>query len=442
MSESKPSVYMRNLHSKPKNIVKGEGCYIWDDSGKRYLDAGSGIAVANIGHGVKEVVEAIRKQAETANFIYGNNVTVEVRQELASRLIKIAPQGMEHVFFCTGGSEATESALKMARQYHVERGNTTKYKVVYRRLSYHGNTIASLSMSGRPSWREVYTPYLLKFPQVSSPTCYRCPFSKSYPSCGLECAWELEKVIQQEGSDTISAFIAEPIIGTTVTATAPPKEYYSIIRQLCDKYDVLMVMDEVITGIGRTGRNFGIDHYGVTPDIIAVAKGMSGGYVPAGAVISSNKIFDTFYNGSGMLQHSFTFGGNPLSSASANAVLKYIEDHDLISRSASMGSKLLSAIKVKFENHPFVGDIRGTGMLIGMEFVKDKDKKTPFTSEEKFSDRLASKAFENGMILISGVRGTVDGKIGDHIQITPPFVLKDDQIGELVDKLAASLEQM
>jgi adenosylmethionine-8-amino-7-oxononanoate aminotransferase len=441
MDGKKPTVFMRNLHATPKKIVKGEGCYLWDDSGKQYLDAASGVAVASIGHGVKEVAEAMMKQAMTVNFVHGGRVTVGVRDELAGRLIALAPEGMDHVFFCCGGSEATESALKMARQYHVERGNLGKYKVVARWRSYHGNTVGALAMSGRPSWRNLYTPYILDFPHVSPATCYRCPFDREYPECGVKCAWDLERVIKHEGEENISAFIAEPIIGTTATACAPPKEYYSIIRDICDKYDVLMIMDEVITGIGRTGKNFGIDHYDVTPDIIAAAKGMSGGYAPIGAVIAHNDVFDTFYNGSGLFHHSFTFSGNPISCAAANAVLKYIADHRLIERSAVIGAKLLDALKERFQDHPAVGDIRGTGLLLGMEFVKDKATKEPYPADVKFSDKLAANAFNKGLLVVGGVRGTVDSVVGDHIQITPPYVLTEAQIEELVDKLDMALQE-
>lgn len=441
MENTKPTVYMRNLHSVPRTIVKGKGCYIWDSEGNQYLDAASGVAVANIGHGVVEVAEAIRKQAENVNFIYGNSVTVDVRQRAAERLVKIAPKGMDHVFFCCGGSEATESMLKMARQYHVEKGNVTKFKVIARWLSYHGNTIASLSMSGRPSWREMYTPYMMNFPHIVQPTCYRCPLGKCYPGCNVACAWELEKTILLEGPESISAFIAEPIIGTTATATAPPKEYYEVIRKICDKYDVLLLMDEVITGIGRTGRNFGIDHYDVKPDMIAVAKGLSGGYVPIGAVITSNEIFDAYYNGSGICNHSFTFGGNPVSCAAADAVLKYVEDNELIARSKNMGTMLLEALKERFLAHPYVGDIRGTGLLVGMEFVSDKNTKAPIPPSSKFTERLGKNAFDSGLIIVPGVRGSANGVEGDHIQITPPFVIEERQVHELVDKLDKALSK-
>ena len=229
------------------------------------------------------------------------------------------------------------------------------------------------------------------------------------------------------------------MIGTSATAVSPPKEYYRIIREICDHYNVLMIMDEVITGIGRTGKNFGIEHYGVTPDIIAVAKGLSGGYVPIGAVITSNKIFKAFYDGSGQFWHSFTFGGNPVSCAAANAVLKYIEDHDLVNRSEKMGVRLLSKLKERFDSHPIVGDIRGLGMLLGIEFVKNKQSREPFQPDARLIESLTAHSFEHGLIIVGGVRGTVDGVVGDHIQITPPFTLSENEADELVNKLELAL---
>lgn len=442
MPDKKPVLLTRNLRGTPKRIVEAKGCYLTDEGGKKYLDAAGGVAVVNIGHGVEEVAEAMYQQALKVDFVYGGSVVADSRTELGDRLARFAPEGMGHVFFCSGGSEATESAVKAARQFHIETGRPSKHKVIARWLSYHGNTIGGLSLSGRPSWRAYCAPYLLDFPHIAPPNCYRCWFGKTYPECGMQCAWELERAIKLEGPDDVAAFIAEPIIGTTVTAVAPPKEYYKIIREICDRYNVLMIMDEVITGVGRTGRNWGIEHYDVTPDIIAVAKGLSGGYAPIGAVLVNDRVFDAYYSGSGQFWHSFTFGGNPVSCAAGNAVLKYIEDHKLVDRAAVMGARLLDLLKKRLSAHPLVGAVRGTGMLIGLEFVKGKKTHEPFSAESQVIEKVCAQAFDQGLLVVGGIRGSVDGVLGDHIQITPPFILTDSEADELAGKLEAALDKV
>lgn len=419
-------------------MERAEGVYIFDSKGGRYIDGVGGIGVVNIGHRVKEILEAMVEQAKKVCFIYNGQFITEPAINLAKKVVELAPPGLSKVFFVSGGSEAVETALKMARQYHVETGHPSKYRVIARWTSYHGNTIGALSMSGRPSWRKNFIPLLLNFPHIAPPYCYQCPFGKEYPSCGLECAYDLERTIKKEGADSISAFIAEPIIGTTAPGVTPPPEYYRIIREICDKHNVLMIVDEVITGFGRTGRNFGINHWDVTPDIIVTGKGISSGYTPLAAVIAHEIIYEAFVKGSGNFAHGYTYVENPLSCAVGLAVQQYIEKNDLVERSARIGSLMLEKLSGLGEL-PMVGDVRGKGLLLGIEFVKDKKKRTPFERELQVQEKIVDRCFEKGLILVSGVPGNVDGIVGDQIQITPPYIITEEVMDKSIDILEESI---
>jgi len=431
-------IFHRNMRRSYPLMKRAEGVYIFDSKGKRYIDGVGGIAVVNIGHGVKEILEAMTKQAKKVCFIYNGQFINEPAINLAKKIVGLTPPGLSKVFFVSGGSEATETALKMARQYHVETGHPSKYRVVSRWTGYHGNTIAALSMSGRPSWRKNFIPLLLNFPHIVPPYCYRCPFGKEYPHCGIDCAYDLERVIKLEGPDSISAFIAEPIIGTTAPGVTPPSEYYKIIREICDKYNILMIMDEVITGFGRTGKNFAINHWNVIPDIIVTGKGISSGYTPLATVIAHEKIYEAFVKGSGSFTHGYTYVENPLSCAIGLAVQEYIEKNRLVERSARMGSLMLKKLS-RLSELPIVGDVRGKGLLLGIEFVKDKEKKTPFKRELQVQEKIVERCFEKGLVLVPGVAGNVDGILGDQIQITPPYVITEEVMNKSIDILEESI---
>lgn len=422
-------------------MERAEGVYIFDSKGKRYIDAVGGIAVVNIGHGVKEILEAMVEQAKKVCFIYNGQFITEPAINLAKKIVELAPPGLSKVFLVSGGSEAVETALKMARQYHIETGRSSKYRIIARWTSYHGNTTAALSLSGRPSWRKIFIPLLLNFPHIAPPYCYRCPFTKEYPHCGIDCAHDLERVIKLEGSDSISAFIAEPIIGTTAPGVTPPTEYYRIVREICDKYDILMIMDEVITGFGRTGKNFAINHWSVTPDIIVTGKGISSGYAPLAAVIVHEKIYEAFLKGSGVFSHGYTYVEHPLSCAVGLAVQQYIERNNLIERTARIGSLMLQKLS-RLGELPIVGDIRGKGLLLGLEFVKDKEKKTPFEREVQVQEKIVELCFEKGLVLVPGVPGNVDGILGDQIQITPPFIISEQVMDQSIDILEDSIMEI
>lgn len=422
-------------------ITRGDGVYVYDDDDRRYLDAVGGVCVVNIGHGVQEIIKTINRQANQISYTYGGIVDNQPRQNLAQKLQDWAPTGMGHTraLFCSGGAEANEGALKLAYQYHRERGNPTKTKVIGRWQSYHGNTVATLSMSGRTSWRSHNSPLLLNFPHIPPPYCYRCPWDLTYPQCGMTCAEELRRVIRQEGAENIAAFIAEPVIGTSMSAVVPPDEYYGIVREICTENDVLFIADEVMSGVGRTGKKWAIEHWGVTPDIITSSKGLASGYAPLGAIILAENIWAAIADGSGKVSHSYTYGGNPMSCAIGVAVLDYIEEHDLITKAGMMGDRLIAALEESLLDIPYVGDVRGKGLFAGVELIADKDTKQPFPVEWNIGHRVEANALRRGLLVLAGVTGLVDGIAGDHIEIVPPYIIEDEHVEFIVSTLRDSI---
>lgn len=421
-------------------IERGEGIYLYDEDGNRYIDAPGGALVVTIGHGVKKIAEVMKEQAEKGAFLSRTQFTNRPLQGLAKRISMMAPGDLDKVIFTSGGSEAVEVAIKLARKYHVEQKNFSKFKVISRWESYHGNTIGGLSLSGHTLRRKDFIPILFNHPHIPPAYCYRCPFDKEYPKCNINCARILERVIRQEGPENISAFIAEPIVGATVAALIPPKEYFPIIREICDNYDVVMIMDEVMTGFGRTGRNFAIDHWGVIPDIIAFAKGVASGYFPIGGIVAKNKFFQAVKDNSGIFLGGYTFSGNPLACAVGIAVLDYVQENDLIQRSAAMGEYFLDQLKI-LQEHPTVGDIRGKGLMLGIEFVKNKRTKEPFNPKWRYTQRITDTAFSKGLILYPGGE-CVDGVMGDDILIGPPFIITEELIDEIIEILDETIAQV
>jgi adenosylmethionine-8-amino-7-oxononanoate aminotransferase len=422
-------------------MVRGKGVFLYDQAGQEYLDAAGGIAVVNVGHGVPEIVAAMTDQAEKVAFVHGGSFANEPAQALAEELAHWAPPGLRHALLLSGGSEATETAMKLAHQYHLERGKAGKYRIISRWMSYHGNTIGALSMSGRTAWRREFTPYLLNFPKIQPPYCYRCPYGKTYPACGIACAEDLERVITLEGADSIAAFIAEPVIGTSAAGVTPPPEYYPRIREICDRHDVLFIADEVINGIGRTGKKLGIEHWGVTPDIITTAKALSGGYAPLAAVLLHDKVYGAIAQGSGHTTQGFTYSGHPLCSAVGLAVLRYLTTHRLVENAARIGRILLQRLE-SLKRFPIVGDVRGTGLLLGVEFVVDQTNKRPFPPEAGVTRRIVAHALEEGVMVVPGMGGMIDGVRGDHIQITPPYIFTEANVEQLVKALDMAIQKV
>lgn len=433
-------IFYRNLRKFHPTVDRGEGIYIYDTDGKQYIDGSGGAAVVGIGHGVKEITEAMVRQAEKISFSHGSQFTSQSAIDLTSKLVKLLPDELTKVYFLSGGSEAVETAIKMARQYQVERGKPQKYKVISRWTSYHGNTLGALALSGHTGRRRHYLPLIQHTPHIVPAYCYRCPFGLTQETCDLECALDLEKTLLYEGPDCVSAFIAEPIVGATAGALVPKDGYFQKIREICDRYDTLLIVDEVMSGIGRTGKNFGIDHWGVIPDMIVVGKGLSSGYTPIFVVIAKEEIHRTIKEGSGAFVHGHTYNQNPLSCAIASAVMDYLLKNDLISRSAKIGEYFIHSLQ-SLMRHDFVGDVRGKGLFAGIEFVKDKKTKEPFDPKLRLNAQIGNRAFEKGLITYPG-GGGADGIKGDHLLLAPPFIITEEQIEKMVSILDETFKEI
>ncbi|HCU54211.1 MAG TPA: aspartate aminotransferase family protein, partial [Gammaproteobacteria bacterium] len=433
-NEMDSHILFTNWRKNYPSLEHGEGVFLYDNTGKRYLDAIGGMFVVTIGYGVPEIGAAIAEQSTKLCFANRNFFTHEAQERLADKLIGMAPKGMDRIFFVPSGSTANEIALQIARNYHVERGQSSRYKVIGQWHNYYGATVGALSMSGNLATRRRMhmDPYFLDFPHVQAPHCYHCPFQRTYPACGLACAHDLARVIEQEGPASIAAFIATPIIGGTAGAVVPPPGYHETIRKICDTYGILYIADEVITGLGRLGTNFGIDHWNVTPDIITLGKTLGSGYASLGAVLVHQHIWDTFTRGSrpGIVLLS-TYSGHPVSCAGALAVQNYLTDHDLIKRCAVIGRYLKQALQRLAEREPLIGDVRGEGLLLGIELVQDRATREPFPRDAHVSDTVVRHAFEHGLLL-SNRYGTGTRAEGDHISFSPPFVISEAECDELV----------
>jgi adenosylmethionine-8-amino-7-oxononanoate aminotransferase len=436
MSSSYDTHLFTRNQSDLVNLIKGERIYVWDAKGKKYLDASGGPLCVNIGYGVQEVKAAIKAQMNKICYVHGSHFITESVKECAEKLANFSLPGLKHIFFCNGGSEATEAAAKLARQYHLLNGESSRYKVIARWQSYHGNTLGALSISGNIARRRKFVNMLLDFPHIPPAYCYRCPYDKDPDSCNLECAHALEREIKANGPQYISAFMAEPIVGATLGTYPAPEGYFQIIREICDRYDILFIADEVMTGFGRTGKNWGIEHWDVKPDIITAAKGMSSGYLPLGATIASGKIYDTF---SEPFIHGHTYGSHPMGCAAGSACIEFIMKHKLVKNAANLAKNMFKRLEELYE-HPTVGDVRGLGLFAGIEFVKDKNSKEPFNPEKHYNNKIFRKCQENGLLVYPG-SASVDGFRGDHIQIGPPLVIIKEEVDVMMDLLDRSIRE-
>jgi adenosylmethionine-8-amino-7-oxononanoate aminotransferase len=441
INKTKSHLFFKEKH-RPA-IEKSHGIYLIDSTGRKYLDAIGGTHVVSIGYGVPEITKAIAAQSDDINFVHKIRFTTSAQEELADLIIDIAPDGMDRVAFSTGGSTSNEIALLIARYYHIERGNPGKYRIIGRWHSYHGRTIAALSMSGSLfARRSDMGPYDLNFPHIQAPHCYQCPYQQTHPGCNLACATELARTIEQEGPDTISAFIAEPIVGGAGSAITPPPGYYEKIKEICEHFDVLFISEEIVTGFGRTGKNFGIEHWNAIPDIITTAKGLSSGYAPIGAAIIHKRIWDAFKDErKGQIPAWVTYSGHPISCAAALAVQKYIIQHDLVNHCAQMGQYLKGKLKELAKRQELIGDIRGKGLLIGVEFVQDRKTHEPFPRSKHLTEKILNTAFEKGLVL-RGRFGTGTRREGDHMLLSPPFIISKAECDELVSILESTLEDV
>jgi adenosylmethionine-8-amino-7-oxononanoate aminotransferase len=426
---------MAEWSKHPLVMARADGVHYWDVHGKRYLDALSGIYVVSVGHNNRRVIDAIRRQLDTLAFSPVMHGTNPVAVQLANRLAELAPGDLATVKFQCGGSEVTEAAIKVARQYHKLTGNPGKYKVISRYLSWHGSTLGSLSASGLKGRKTVNEPLAPGFLHVFPPTCYRCPFGKSYPTCNLTCATLVSDVIEMEDPATVAAVMVEPI-GHTGGIIDPPDEYLPILREVCDKHNVLLIFDEIITGIGRTGRLFAAETFGVVPDVLCIAKGLSGGYAPLSAMICRRPLAEAFWGPAGEnpgFVEGHTFEGNPISCAAGMAVLDEILERDLCGNARRQGQRLRAGFEALARKHGVIGDVRGKGLFQGIEFVRDPSTKAQFPTEMAFGVRVGRRALEHGLLC----------RFDPHwLAFGPPLISTADQIDEMVALLDRSLGEV
>ena len=433
-------VFARHTRARPPVVDHGEGAYIIDRDGKRYLDGSGGAAVSCLGHSAPDVTAAIKAQADRIAFAHTGFFTSEPAERLADRLIAHAPEGIERVYFVSGGSEAVEAALKLGRQYFLEKGEGTRTRFIARRQSYHGNTLGALGTGGNLWRREPFSPLMVETSHIAPCYAYRGQQDGETPEAyGQRVADELETELQRLGPERVIGFVAEPVVGATLGAVPPVPGYFRRIREICDRHGILLILDEVMCGMGRTGTLFACEQDGVRPDIVTIAKGLGAGYQPIGAMLCSGDIYAAIEHGSGFFQHGHTYTGHPVACAAADAVVTKLTDGGLTGRAARMGEVLDKALHDRFGQHPHVGDIRGRGMFRGLELVADRDDKTPFVPARAINKRLKAAAFEAGLICYPA-GGTIDGRSGDHVLLAPPFILTEDQMGELTDKLGRALE--
>lgn len=434
------SVLYRDLHHGLPLITRGRGVFLQDAEGRKYLDGSGGAAVVNIGHGVREVGEAMAAQAAKIAYVSGAKFTHNPVERLAEQVASFLPFPDGKVFFLTSGSEAIEAAIKLARQYWVERGKPKKYRVISRFPSYHGNTLAALSLSARKHYQEIFRPLLIQSHKIPAPYCYRCPWGLAPPACRLRCARELEKKIVRLGPESVSAFVTEVVGGSSTGASVPPPGYFEAVRAICDKHSVLLVVDEVMTGAGRTGEWLACHHFGLVPDVVVMGKGLTSGYFPLSAVAAKKELVDAIRRRGHNFLHAQTFAHHPVGCSAGLAVLDYMEKHDLLARCERAGDVLWRRLEPLL-SRPHVGDIRGLGLLVGIEFVKDKKRKTPFPRGKKYVEKFMAAAIKNGLFLWPNV-GHAGGTDGDLVMVAPPFVIKDREIGLLRDRIASTLDEM
>ncbi len=419
-------------------VASGEGCYLIDTTGKRYFDAG-GAAVSCLGHSDAHVAEAIKTQVDTIAFAHSGFFTSAPAEALADKLVAHAPEGIERVYLVSGGSEAVEAAIKLARQYFVEKGQPERGHVIARKQSYHGNTLGALSAGGNAWRRGQFAPLLLNMTHISPCYAYRLrDEAEGAEAYGLRAADELEAEILRVGPEQVMAFIAEPVVGATLGAVPAVAGYFARIREICDRHGVLLILDEVMCGMGRTGTLFACEQDGVRPDILTIAKGLGAGYQPIGAMLCSGKIYQAITEGSGFFQHGHTYMGHPVAAACGLAVLERLIDDGLLAQVRTLGAYMEKQLVAALGQHPNVGDIRGRGLFWGVELVADRAAKTPFDPALKLAPKIKKAAFARGLMCYP-MQGTIDGQHGDHVLLAPPFIMQMAQVDEMVDKLKTSI---
>ena len=478
MAQHSHVVYRHMAHPHPL-AERGEGIYLWDTEGRRYIDASGGAAVVNIGHGVAEVVQAMAEQAADIAYVHGTMFTTDALETHSEQLAALVPMPDPRFYYMTSGSEAVETAIKFARQVQIARGEPTRELIISRWGSYHGATMGALALTGRSKMRTPFAPLFRDQPHIPPSYCYRCPFEpppnlplpfdpaqgrpwggssialpqsgegssigyatqnskletrNSYPTCNLACAQALETEILHQGPERVVAFIAESVSGATLGAVAPPEGYWPLVRQICDRYGVILIADEVMAGFGRTGRWFAIEHFDVQPDVITMGKGVTGGYFPLSITAVRGADVERIRQVHGDFVHGGTFSHHAVGAAAGLAVLRYLQQHDLVAASAVKGKMLGEKLSAALGELPCVGDVRGIGLLWGVEFVADRKTRAPFPPAARFARRVADAAFDNGLIVYPGA-GCADGVAGDLVLIAPPFIITEAQMDEVVSLL-------
>lgn len=431
-------VFPRHTKANLPIAVAGSGVYLIDANGKRYLDASGGAAVSSLGHGDVEIIAAIKEQLDQLEFAHTSFFTSVPAETLAQNLIANAPGKLDRVYFVSGGSEAVEAALKLARQYYLEIGQPARHRIIGRRQSYHGNTLGALATGGNAWRRQPFAPLLIDTTHIAPCYAYRGRATgESEFDYGQRVANELKTEIERLGPDQVMAFVAETVVGATLGAVPAVQGYFKRIREICDEYGVLLILDEVMCGMGRTGSLFAFEQEGIEADIVTVAKGLAAGYQPIGAMLCTSTIYDAIANGTEFFQHGHTYLGHPVACAAANAVVNAIINRGLLPRVQTQGEKIRAALTAAFGERHYIGDIRGRGLFIGIELVSDKTTKQPFAPALGINKQLKKLALENGLICYP-MGGTVDGQQGDHILLAPPFIFEDEHCDELISKLETS----
>ena len=433
-------VFPRRLEPPLPTAVKAKGMWIIDNEGRRYLDASGGAIVINVGHGREEIARAVYDQIMQCEYAHPTMFTSSPVEQLAEALSSHAPPGVERFYFLSGGSEAVETAIKLARTIHLESGRPHRTHLIARWNSYHGVTLGSLSAMGRTSFRVPYSPLLTNVAHIPAPYCLRCPYGLSHPNCGIQCAFALEKEIQNLGSETVSAFLVETISGGSLAAVVPPPGYFSSIREICDRYEVLLILDEVMCGMGRSGRWFASEHFDVIPDIVTLGKGLAGGAIALSAVGVRTEHFNTIRDGSGVFVHGGTFTHHSVACAGGLAVVRILERENLVERAARSGEVLGEKFESQLARHPHVGDIRGRGLLWGIELVENKETLKPFPRTGKVAERLCKNLFQMG-VLVYRSTGFAGGD-GDALLIGPPFIIREEEMDLLVDAIDQTLKEV
>ena len=433
-------VFHRHTRSSMPTVASGEGPWLIDTEGRHYLDASGGAAVSCLGHNHPAVLRALHEQLDHIAFAHTAFFTNEPMERLATELTAAAPPGIERVWFTSGGSEAIEAAIKLARQYFVEIGEPERHRLIARRQSYHGNTLGALAAGGNEWRRQAFAPLLIRTEHIAPCYAYRDRHpDETETAYGLRVAEELRERIEAVGPERVMAFIAEPVVGATAGALPPVPGYFRRIREICDEYGVLLILDEVMCGMGRTGSLFACEQDGVRPDMIAVAKGVGAGYQPLAALLVSGHIHDTIRDGSGFFQHGHTYMGHPLACAAGRAVLGALRDDGLLERVNPLGTKLRARLEERFSSHPNIGDIRGRGLFLGLELVADRATKAPFDPALALHARIKREAMQRGLMCYP-MGGTIDGRNGDHVLLAPPFIIEDEHIDLIVERLGTAID--